>query len=322
MKAAEPQTFRATTEAWIGQLLLPLFFFVGLVYTAANQGILSPWIGVLLVALINILFAFEYLRPMLRNWLKTDERSIEGSLNGRYFQVYWREILAVRMLPGRRPRTLLIGRRGGTLAIPLRFLDDQTIWEVVQAAVPPAALAEDAIRSLPDRRLWEAAGPSRSAAREGAAVKTPGIVPDHWLVQVIGWCGVTVCLYRAARAWANGDLLVVLVLAVLVGGCFLLLMNWGVTEAGPARLTRYTLFGGRSMLWDDICQIEVDPTTSVLVLSDACQQIVIPGPGPLGRGMRRALLRTILSEAETRGVPVRRTVWALFRVSHRMRREA
>lgn len=76
------------------------------------------------------------------------------------------------------------------------------------------------------------------------------------------------------------------------------------------------------MLWDDICQIEVDPTTSVLVLSDACQQIVIPGPGPLGRGMRRALLRTILSEAETRGVPVRRTVWALFRVSHRMRREA
>jgi hypothetical protein len=24
MKAAEPQTFRATTEAWIGQLLLPL----------------------------------------------------------------------------------------------------------------------------------------------------------------------------------------------------------------------------------------------------------------------------------------------------------
>lgn len=316
MKAAEPQTFRATTEAWIGQLLLPLLFFVGLVYTAANQGVLSVWTGALLTALIIALFAIEYLRPMLRNWVKTDERSIEGSLNGRYFQVYWREILAARMFPGRRSHTLLIGRRGGTLAIPLRFMNERAIWEVVQAAVPPAALADDAILSLPDRRLWEAAGPSRSA------VRTPGIVPDHWLVQVIGWSGVTVCLYRAARAWTNGELLVLLGLAALAGGCFLLLMNWGVTEAGPARVTRYTLFGGRSMLWEDVCQIEVDPTASVLVLFDACQQIVIPGPGLLGWGVHRALLRMILSEAETRGVPVRHTVRALFRVSRTLRREA
>ena len=41
MKMAEPRTYRATTEAWFGQMLLPLCFFVLLTLTAIKAAITS-----------------------------------------------------------------------------------------------------------------------------------------------------------------------------------------------------------------------------------------------------------------------------------------
>lgn len=45
VKPVEPSTYRATKEAWLGQLLLPLAFFAVLTFTALWQTGMNPWVG-------------------------------------------------------------------------------------------------------------------------------------------------------------------------------------------------------------------------------------------------------------------------------------
>lgn len=95
MHPAESRTFHATLEAWLGQLLLPAVFFALLTYTAVNAGGLNPWVGWSGLSALGLYAAVDYLLPMLRDWLHVDTRSMEGSFDGRYFHVYWSEVLAM-----------------------------------------------------------------------------------------------------------------------------------------------------------------------------------------------------------------------------------
>ena len=102
MRMEGSRTFRATTEAWLGQLCLPMVFFVLLTVTAVNAAGLSPWTAFIGLIVLGLVAALDYALPMVRNWMLLDDRSVEGSINGRHIHVYWTEVLAAWMIERQR----------------------------------------------------------------------------------------------------------------------------------------------------------------------------------------------------------------------------
>ncbi len=313
MKLLTPRTFRATTEAWLGQLLLPLFFFVLLTITAVNAAVLSLSVGVIGLVILSLVVVVRYLVPMVRNWLFIDATAMEGCLDGCYFHVYWTEVLAAWLYERQKRRYLCLGTREGTLIIPLRFFDDCTIWQEVRGAVPPAALEENAIQRLPDFHDWEAA---RDTLLEDAS---PRQVADHWMLQVIGWTGVAFFLFGAieslqARGWGQALLYFALAAASLA-----MLLGWGVTEIGPERVQRSTMLGRWTITWDEVRWIEIDWFESVIVLVGENRQLVLTGPGIWNAAGKKETLAMLLAQAGQRCLPLRRSPLAFLKVSHNTR---
>jgi hypothetical protein len=311
MPKAEPRTYRATREAWLGQFLLPLVFFALLTFTAVNAGGLSPWAATIGMSALLLIAVHAYLRPMLRNWLRTDERALAGSFDGRSFHIYWTEVLAAWTYQTGRRRFMCIGTRAHTIVLPLRFFDMDAVWETVRQSAPADALTQDAIQRLPEYREWQAA---RTQLLENAA---PSTVADHWLIQVAGWAGVSFFLFGLTEAMQAGAILEAGLHAALAAASLSMLLNWGVTEFSEQAVQRSTLFGGYRIAWDEVRWIEIDPFDSVMVLvGDDCQ-LVIPGPGVWARGHKKTALAVLLGQAERHNVPLRRTTWALTRRSRK-----
>ncbi|RPJ43302.1 MAG: hypothetical protein EHM21_11725 [Chloroflexi bacterium] len=313
MKLVDPRTYRATTEAWLGQLLLPVCFFIMLTITAINTAGLSPVYASVGLALLVVIVTLNYLVPMTRNWLSLDGISIEGSLDGRYFQVYWNEILAAWLYDANHKRFLCLGTREGTLIISLRFFDHASVWNQVRGSVSPAALEENAIERLPDFRGWEKA---RGKALEDPK---PRQVTDHWVLQVIGWSGVTFFAYGAIDAWQAGSLLLAVVYICILMAFGVMLLSWGVTEIGPEQISRLSVFGRWVMAWDEVRWIEIDLLDTVIVLVGDKRRLVIPGPGIWNVSGKRELMRVLLAQVEQRCLPLRRTPMAMFRISRNTR---
>lgn len=314
MQKGEPRTFRATIEAWLGQLLLPLCFFVLLTITAINAAGLNPAAGFVGLSVLFLIVTFDYLLPMIRNWLSIDARSIEGSMNGRSFQVYLTEVKAAWMYERWRRRFLCIGTREGTLVIPMRFLDVDAVWDRVRSAVPPAALEQDAKKNLPDYRDWESA---RTTFMEDP---TPRQVADHWLLQIIGWTGVSFFGYGVIQAIQQSDLLIALVQLAPLGVCLSFLVGWGITEVGPEQVCRYTMSGRWAIAWEDVRWIEMDLLDAVIVLCGDDRRLVIPGPLVWNYFGKKEAMALLLAQAEHRCIPLRRSVLALFKLSRNTRR--
>lgn len=309
--ASQPETtiYRATAEAWLGQLLLPVIFFALLTATAIQAVALSLWLGGAGMGIVALVALLDYLLPMARNFLVVDHRSIEGSFNGRAFRVYWTEILAAWIFDRGRRRFLCLGTRGGTLVLPLRFLDDRAIWEHVKRSAPPSALKEGAVEKLPDFRAWEAA---RSQSLEDAA---PATVADHWLIQVIGWAGMSFFLFGAQSALAGEQYIE----AAMYGGLFAasaaMVTRWGITHVDDCKVERFSFFGVSRMDWEQVRRIDIDPFDSVIVLEGEDCRLVIPGPGVWAGPNRKSALAMLLTQAEKRQIPFRRTLRAMLRVS-------
>ncbi len=314
MKMAEPRTYRATTEAWLGQLLLPLCFFVLLTITAANTAALSPITAILGLAILCLVVAFDYLLPMLRNWISLDATSIEGSLNGRYFRVYWTELKATWLHENRRRRFLCLGTRDGTLVIPLRFFDEEAVWDRVCVTVPPEALEENALLRLPDYQDW------LSTRKTTLDDPGPRQVTDHWLVQVIGWSGISFFMFGVIQAVQENQLVLALVQLCLVGLSLGVLSSWGITEVGPQQVCRYTVFGRWAISWDEVRWIEIDLLGAVIVLGSENRRLVIPGPGVWSAFGKKEAMALLLAQAEHRCIPMRRSMLAMFRVSRNTRK--
>jgi hypothetical protein len=317
MKMADPRTFRATTEAWLGQLLLPMCFIIMLTITAINAAGLSPVTGGLGLGMLAVIVSLEYLVPMVRNWLYLDSISIEGSLNGHYFHVYWTEVLAAWLYENHRKRFLCLGTRDGTLIIPLRFLDHADLWERVRGSVQPAALEEGAIERLPDFRDWEKA---RGTVNETKSEETiPCQVTDHWLLQVIGWSGVAFFSFGVIEALRAASLVQAIFYLALIAACGVILLGWGVTEIGPEQIRRFTVFGRWVIPWDEVLWIEMDLFDTVIVLVGSNRRLVIPGPGIWNFSGKREMMNMLMAQVKQRGIPLRRTLLAFLKVSRNTR---
>ncbi len=181
-KPMAPRIYRATTEAWVGQLVLPLVFFSLLTVTLVRAAGVYLQLGTLGVGAVVIVLALDGLLPMLRNWIELDTHKVEGSLNGHYFHLLWHEVLAAWVVKNNRRVYLYLGTRDGTMMLPLRFMDDRAIWAHIRSQVSADALKADAVRRLPDHRLWEA--DLQKAASSQAL--TGGVLPGQSELQIPG----------------------------------------------------------------------------------------------------------------------------------------
>jgi hypothetical protein len=314
MNVAEPRTFRATTEAWLGQLLLPVCFFVLLTITAINSAGLNPTVALIGLAILFLVVVFDYVVPMLRNWITMDTTSIEGSLNGRYFHVYWTETKAAWLYENQRRRFLCLGTRDGTLVIPLRFFEENAIWDRVCESAPEEALEESALLRLPDYQDW------LSTREKVLDDPGPRQIPDHWLLQVVGWSGVSFFLFGVIEALKENNMLLAVIQLGLVSVSLAVLAGWGITEIGPQQVRRYTVFGRWSIAWDEVRWIEIDLFDTVVVLGGDNRRLVIPGPSAWSPFGKKEAMAILLAQAERRCIPLRRSLLAMFRVSRNTRK--
>ena len=314
----QPRTFRATVEAWIGHLILPVVFFTLLTFTAAETTDLNPLVGGLALSLVLVVLVVRVLLPMLRDKLHLDRRSIKGIIAGRTFEVYWSDIIAAWVVRQKRTELLCLGTRDGTLIIPMRFFDGPRLWEYVRGVVSPAALQETAIQRLPDYREWAAA---RKSALEEAAQPGNGPRPitDHWIMQVIGWAGLTFFMFGAYDSYARSEIAATLVLLVLAGVSLVMLLSWGITEFSPAGVERSTLFGCWRITWEQVRRVEIDPADLVMVLVGEDRTLALPGPAMWNAAGKSEALAMLLAQAEKHGIPLQRTPFALFKISRNTR---
>lgn len=322
MLTNSPRTYRATMEAWVGQFLLPVMFLSLAAVTAVTYGGLNPWWAGGALAVTWTAAVFQFLVPMFRNYLHLDARSIEGSLNGSYFMVYWTEVLAAWLVDRRGSTLLCIGTRTGTLVIPLRFFDSQAVWQRVRANVPPSALEPCAIQRLPDYQELARAGETaaRSALEENAD-PTADVQPvtDHWLLQACGWPGLMLCLYFALSEIRAANYLAAAIYLILSGGTAAVLLNWGITEFSTRGVLRRGLLRNWEIRWDEMRSIELDPNGLVIAFTGENCQVVIPGPVLWNRSGKKAAQAVLLAQAERRRIPIRRSVTAVFKSSHKSR---
>ncbi len=318
--SAQPRAFRATPEAWIGHLLLPLAFFTLFTFTVVNRAGVNAMVGGLVLSLVVLVLGVRALLPMLRDVLHLDRRSMRGSLGGRTFEVYWTEVIAAWIVRQDRQELLCLGTQNGTLIVPLRYFDGPRLWEYVRAVVSPAALHESAIQRLPDYREWAAA---RKTALDAAA--QPGIGPrpvtDHWIMQVIGWSGITFFMFGALDSYARHEIVAALILLGLAGLSVLMLLSWGITEFTQAGVERSTLFGCWHIAWDEVRRVEIDPADLVMVLVGDDRALALPGPAVWNQSGKPEALAMLLAQVEKYNIPLERTPFALFKISRNTRQK-
>jgi hypothetical protein len=310
----QARLYRATAEIWFGRFLLPFAFIILLIITVVNATGSSPALGGLALMILSVAAVFEYLLPMLRTWIRTDERVIEGQLGSRRMRIYWTEVVAAWLLDRGQRRFLCLGTRQGTIVIPMRFLPVDSIWKEVRGRVPPAALEPDAIQRLPDYRSWMN---TRDALLRQDF--TPRRVVDHWIVQMAGWTGIAFWISTSLEAWSRDAWLFLLALVIPGLLSLLFISQWGITEIDPECVRRRTLFGVWEIRWDDLRWLEQDITGTILVLGGEDRQMVISGPVLWAGPDRADMLAMIQAQAESRNLPLRRSFWAFFKFSQRTR---
>jgi hypothetical protein len=314
MKSFELRIFRATTGAWIGEFTLPIIFFAVLSYTAVEQIGLPTWVALLGLAVILMIAASEYILPMLRSWIQFGRSTIEGSVNGRAFHLYYAEVLAAWIIERRRQRYLCLGTSTGTIIFPLRFFDDCAVWSEVCMRLPQEVLGDQAIQRLPDYKSWASEQMHYLSMQD-----TPRAVTDHWSLQIFGWGGLTFALFAAVAGFRYGLWESGIGFSIMALGCISVLFRWGITELSTSHVKRNTMFNRYSISWKEVVRIEQDPLGLKLVLvGDNCQ-LVIPGPSIWSRLGKRPAIDLFETQLRMRCIPVHKTILALVKFSHRTR---
>lgn len=317
MAAENPlsRTYRATAEAWFGRFLLPFAFGSLLVITAVNTGGFSPLLATLLLMALSLGGVFGFVLPMLRDFLRLDERGLEGSFGGRNFRIYWTEVLAAWVVERNRKRFLCLGMREGTAIIPLHYFDAEAVWGAVRAQVPPESLDVSAVKRLPDYQQWV-------TARENLVADDarPRRTVDHWVVQIFGWGGMTMGVLASVEAYTTGQYARIVVYALVAVVMLTRLLDWGITEFNADGVRRRTLLGTKVIRWDDVRWMEMDPLETTLVLGGydrkgKARQLVVSGPVLwLGAG-KDDVLNLLLAQSQHRQIEMRRTPSAMFKFS-------
>lgn len=198
-------TFRPTLRAWIEM--------IGLVALFGGLGLAALWSdkdggGIVLVFGVALCLLLWGLR-LARTWVQLDERSLSFRLGRRVQAVPWAEVLAAELAQKAQGKqrywVLLLGTAQEVYWIPLQPFDRDTLWRLVQDRVPPAALAPEAYKQLPDYQEWLADSANLVAGTD-ASSRVSSLSPGLRWALVVGGVGfLTLLAFVLVRQQPTGD---------------------------------------------------------------------------------------------------------------------
>jgi len=306
-------TLRTTAKRWALKLCFSLPIFLSLfaaslyLYIAPDTAERRP-IGLIGLIFFPIIFLADSL-PLLRNKLILDDQTISGRINKDRFSLRWLDVIAVWDSTTQNQPCLNLGARDQGVTIPLKFFDEKLLRELIRLQVAPEAFEKDAIKRLPGYYVRDAAnerviGQADESHRAGAK-----------LIKGLGWvCGLFF-LILAVWSWLDGAGKVSLFFLVFVALSAYLILATGSTEMNKDYITYITPLGVYRIGWDEVTEIETDASGGSLVLIGKNKRLSLPGPAYWSGKDKERMLRFFTAQVETRGVEVKQTQKAMWRLN-------
>ena len=311
-------TLRTTAKRWgiklciATPIFLPLFaLFVYLYFNSSNAE--ERFWGVIGLVLWPAVMVADIL-PLLRNKLVIDDQSISGRINKYRFSLRWREVIAIWDSTTEGQHCLNIGARDGGISIPLKFFDEKLLRELIRLHVAPEVFEKVAVKRLPGYPVPDGANERviAQAANESLRVGAK-FVKGFGLV-----CGL-LFLLLAVWSWLDGEGKEALFLLIFVAlGAYLILAT-GSAEMNKDSITYITPFGVYRIGWDEVTEIELDLNGGNLVFKGQNKRHSLLRPHYWSGEDKERMWRLFLAKIETRGIEVKETTKALWRLNKNMK---
>jgi hypothetical protein len=250
------------------------------------------------------------LLPLLRNKIIVDDQAISGRIGDNRFSLRWKEVIAVWDSTTQNQSCLNVGARDGAVTIPLKFFDGKLLRELIQLYVAPEAFEKDAIKRMPGYHVRDAANERviRQASDESLRVGAK-------FVKGVAWVCALLFLLAAVWSWLDGAGKASLLFLIFVAlGAYLILAS-GSLEMNKDSITYTTPISVYRIRWGEVTEIEIDLNGGNLVFIGQNKRLSALGPSCWSGKNKERMLRFFSAQVETRGIEVKQTQKAMWRLS-------
>ncbi len=316
---ASSNYFRPKLQYWLNEIIGP-FVIIPAVVTAISiigvRSLLDPndsrMTGLYIILALSWVIcipAFILLSVWAwKTYLNFDNEKLSGYVQRTIFEVYWSDVVAAKFgQDDQKQQILFLGTQQNAFVIPLKYFDDQIIWEKCQSYVPAKALEDKAHEELPGYQQWKIKRENMlNDLSSPLRVATPAKVE-----RIVGWIGVVFFLFIAIVSRESFFLLFVFV------GAYLIVPGWIIADSKT--ISRKHFFIHHQMRWDEIKSVEVDESQSHIVFRNQERILAIPGSASWSGSAKNDLYEFIEAQLDDHQIEVKRTWRAGFRRSKNVR---
>lgn len=270
----ESYLFKARKRHW---LLASVTVVLTLFVTAWFLALVDSWIvrlGVVTVLIVAIILFVEHIiLPLWRDRLYIDDNEIAGIVDGTPFSFPWKDITAIWRGENTwyEKRLLFIDTWMGAVYMSLIIYDKDAVWEAICKFAHPYQVQDKAYKHSLAYQEWVVAS-SRLVENLSEPLRA-----KITAIKVIGWFGVVLTSALLMMSLFSGSYIFLPVNVLFVGLGALVLLIYGDVEIDEEGVTTWIWFGRYFIAWDEIQQVEMDPTGGWLVLSGNNKRLGITG---------------------------------------------
>lgn len=288
-------------------VFVPAGFFIPYEFKRLDAYRLYVLFGILLLCLLLMVKRIGL--PLWRSRIEIDTEQITGRIDKGEFKFFWASIQAAwKTTAANQPFiNLATSEQGG--AIPIKFFDQEKLWQQVQQRVTPAALEKDAYKKLPLYQDYSKA----NAKIIGETVRPLRV--KLTFMKALGWSVVVLLLGLAVGAYLSGERGVSFgFLAFSLLGVYLILAS-GAIEMDADVITASTPLSRYQIRWDEVRSVETDIQRQGIVFVGNDKRMAMPGPMYWSGADKPAMIKLYLAQIEQRNLEVKETQKALWRLS-------
>lgn len=299
-------TFRPKVLLWLRRNPTVLIFALLVIPLLILDRFSILALGFTFTAFIIVLLG---IRKAISNFVAIDSRQISGSFYGQTFKILWWDVRAIWLdSPEGENPVLMLGTESNIYAIPLRYLDANRIWNLVQSRVNPAALRPEARQNLP---YWQPVGKMQIPELE-----EPIVLHGRLLEKVIGWCSMG---FFVGILWAGYPHLSIGPELVLAGfilfSCSYLLSAYYSLRISPTGITHQMLFGEFYIAWDELKSVNIAQNGTTVLFQGESKKILVYGPRTWQKSTREDMMQYIGMQLEMRQIHVKVDPWLGMRIA-------
>lgn len=150
---------------------------------------------------------------------------------------------------------------------------------------------------------------------------SPPVTSDRTLVakptssRVVAWLCIAFFTFCAVMSWRAGQGNVAPWFLLFVGLGVAILVGVGSVEMNRESIAYRSLWAHYVMRWDEVERAETDAEGGALVFIGGEKRLVAIGPGYWSGKDKQEMIALLASELSERGIPVRQTQSAMFKLS-------